>query len=616
MSLVNQKYKQLKPTLDYLSDPVVLAQAWKKSHSYIRSHNWYADTLELDASTFNLEENIQSWSEELKTQTYKPSPLRLVPAPKGDIWSFDKVDENWVWRPKPKKDTSTNQLKSVSEPLRPLAHINIKDQTIATAIMMCVADAVETIQGATSDRDNVSSYGNRLFCKWDDKKSKANFGWGNSTTYSKYFKDYERFLTRTAKSANLIDELNQVFEGTQQVYEVQLDMSAFYDSIHRDELLSELRALVDDFYKLAKSETEAFWNIVADAFNWQWHKTDFDLNDCLKLPLKDEGLPQGLVASGFFANVYLIKFDNACHAIKRSRDLGVSIHDYCRYVDDIRLIISVDQENIEVAEDLIKKKLVDKLQSLLPKGIILNPEKTKIIKWNGEEGQTVKQMEGIQSLASGPIDMDSLEFAESSLDNLFTRAEASQFHEVINQHPLANIHQPKLEVREDTLLRFAANRWTKLFKSRRKLTNQKEILALDAAQEAVARRFVGSWSRNPALTLLLKKGIQLFPDKVLVETVWNALLTKINNETPIREKNIAYYCLAEICRFSATELKKLTINDIPKSINLNEYFEWVENVTIELLKKNEIPWYLSQQACLVLVGKPFSAKLENEPLLG
>jgi len=135
MSLVNPKYKQLKPTLDYLSDPVVLAQAWKKSHSYIRSHNWYADTLELDASTFNLEENIQSWSEELKTQTYQPSPMRLVPAPKGDVWSFKKME----W--KPNKDSG-------SEPLRPLADISIKDQTIATAIMMCVADAVETIQGA------------------------------------------------------------------------------------------------------------------------------------------------------------------------------------------------------------------------------------------------------------------------------------------------------------------------------------------------------------------------------------------------------------------------------------------------------------------------------------
>ena len=116
MSLINSKYKQLLPTLDYLSDPVVLAQAWKKSHSYIRSHNWYADTLELDASTFNLEENINSWSEELKNQTYKPSPMRLVPAPKGDIWSFEKINEAWIWRPKPKKKANSDKDESISEP--------------------------------------------------------------------------------------------------------------------------------------------------------------------------------------------------------------------------------------------------------------------------------------------------------------------------------------------------------------------------------------------------------------------------------------------------------------------------------------------------------------------
>lgn len=618
MSLINSKYKQLLPTLDYLSDPVVLAQAWKKSHSYIRSHNWYADTLELDASTFNLEENINSWSEELKNQTYKPSPMRLVPAPKGDIWSFEKINEAWIWRPKPKKKANSDKDESISEPLRPLAHLSIKDQVIATAIMMCVADAVETTQGATTDNDNVCNYGNRLFCKWDDRKEKANFRWGNSTTYSKYYQDYKRFLERSAKSAYSIDEENLVSEGANQVYEVQLDMSAFYDSIDRDVLLTELRNLVDSFYNLSKDETENFWAVVKASFNWQWSESDFALNDCLKVPLKNDGLPQGLVASGFFANVYLIAFDKVCKSLKGSRELDFSIHDYCRYVDDLRLIISFDK-NKELSEDQIKseinKKIVDKLQNLLPKGIELNKNKTKIIKWNGEEGETVRQMEGIQSLASGPIDMDSLEFAESSLDNLFTRAESSQFNDETSQHALAKVHQIKLEVREDTILRFAANRWAKLFKSRRKLTNQKELIVLDAAQESVARRFVASWSRNPALTLLLKKGLQLFPEKKLLETVWDSLLKKLDDETPIREKNVAYYCLAEICRFSATDLKKVLDKDIPHSLNINEYFDWLEEATRELLEEHALPWYLKQQAGLVLVGKAPSPRIEGELLL-
>lgn len=605
MSLINPKYKQLKPTLEYLADPVVLAQAWKKSHSYIRSHNWYADTLELDASTFNLEENIKSWSEELKNQTYKPSPMRLVPAPKGDIWDFKKINDEWNWTPK---------KSSGSEALRPLAHISIKDQTIATAIMMCLADAIETAQAATTDKDNVSNYGNRLYCKWDEKKEKANFRWGNSTTYSKYYQDYQRFLERSAKSAHLIDELNLIFENSNEVYEVQLDMSAFYDSINRNLLLSSLRGIADSFYKLSNDKTESFWNVVKGSFNWLWHENDFTLNDCLKVKLENDGLPQGLVASGFFANVYLIEFDKNCKSLIDSRELDLSIHDYCRYVDDLRLIISVDKNN-NLSVDEIKKQLVEKLQDLLPKGINLNPDKTKIIKWNGEEGETVRQMEGIQSLASGPIDMDSLEYAESSLDNLFTRAESSQFTADTSQHPLANVHQINLEVREDTLLRFAANRWTKLFKSRRKLTNQKDLMVLDAAQESVARRFVAGWSRNPALTLLLKKGLQLFPEKNLAETVWGSLLKKLDDITPIREKNIAYYCFAEICRFSATDLRKVSPQDLPHSLNINDYFEWLEKAARELLENQTLPWYLKQQLGLVLVGNAPSPRIEGELLL-
>ena len=49
MSVVKQEYQDLPPRGEKLADVVVLAQAWKKSHSFIRRHNWYADVLELDA---------------------------------------------------------------------------------------------------------------------------------------------------------------------------------------------------------------------------------------------------------------------------------------------------------------------------------------------------------------------------------------------------------------------------------------------------------------------------------------------------------------------------------------------------------------------------------------
>ena len=55
MGLLNKKYYKLVPTEEYLTDEVILALAWKKSHEYIRSTNWYVDTFELDRSAINLE---------------------------------------------------------------------------------------------------------------------------------------------------------------------------------------------------------------------------------------------------------------------------------------------------------------------------------------------------------------------------------------------------------------------------------------------------------------------------------------------------------------------------------------------------------------------------------
>ena len=60
MKLIEEKNRKLKPSIDLLSDEVIIAQAWKKTHAYIRLHNWYADTLALDISALGLESNASS----------------------------------------------------------------------------------------------------------------------------------------------------------------------------------------------------------------------------------------------------------------------------------------------------------------------------------------------------------------------------------------------------------------------------------------------------------------------------------------------------------------------------------------------------------------------------
>ena len=63
----------------HLTDPLLMALAWKRAHSYIRTASWYADNFELDTSSLFLVVNSAQWAEEI--QSSQPlAPLHLVPA--------------------------------------------------------------------------------------------------------------------------------------------------------------------------------------------------------------------------------------------------------------------------------------------------------------------------------------------------------------------------------------------------------------------------------------------------------------------------------------------------------------------------------------------------------
>jgi hypothetical protein len=128
MTIVRDKFRVLAPRTSLLQDVVVLAQAWKKAHTYVRRHNWYADTLELDCSAFDLDTKLGQWSNELKKGSYRPNAAWLVPAPKNGAWGFgDRFPGGWGARP----------AEDDSRPvLRPLAHLGIREQTVATAAML------------------------------------------------------------------------------------------------------------------------------------------------------------------------------------------------------------------------------------------------------------------------------------------------------------------------------------------------------------------------------------------------------------------------------------------------------------------------------------------------
>jgi len=343
MKLIDDKYKKLGPSIKLLGDEVIIAQAWKKTHAYMRLRNWYADTLALDISALGLESAAKLWASQLLgTSPLNLEPMELVPAPKSEPWI---IDTNQGWIPRAFIDGRKDQ-RNQKPPIRPLSHMTVRDQTLASAVMLCVADAVESCQGDCSYKNDsdffthqskgVYSYGNRLICDWN--KGSAWFHWGNADIYRKFFTDYQSFLKRPTVIGRSVAGGQA---DSEVVFIISLDIARFYDCIDRTVLHERLRKL---FRGQPTGEQDIFWSRAREIFAWRWSMEADAIASTIGINLGN-GLPQGLVSAGFFANVYLLDFDKAVgKEIESSigKKTSFTLHDYCRYVDDLRLVVTVE----------------------------------------------------------------------------------------------------------------------------------------------------------------------------------------------------------------------------------------------------------------------------------
>ncbi len=623
MSLVKEKYRTLAPRAEYLHDIVVLAQAWKKAHTYIRRHNWYADTLELDCSAVDLDHKLGEWSAALSRGTYQPEPSRLVPAPKNAPWVFS-TSLPGGWGPKPGETGPV---------LRPLAHLSIREQTVATALMLCMADCIETAQGNPTEPPEqalvkgVYSYGNRLYCNWTSDGRRARFSWGNSNTYSRYFQDYQRFVERPNAIARRVEAQKA---NDELVYIIKLDLSAFYDNVDVAQLVACLKREYAAFRRsdssLPKADAE-FWQLAHQVLSFRWGEEDRPLAPLLRDGVLPNGLPQGLVASGFLANAYLLAFDRvvgegakAVTGIKS--DFDVRIHDYCRYVDDLRLVISA--RAAETAEDQVVATVATWIEGKLQKAtapadgqqsrLRINSAKTELELYSavGGESGTAAQMKSLQQQLSGPFDMATLQQVETGLSGLLALAELGLRDESSTSTDslpvLAAVARPKLEVRDDTLTRFSAYRLTKSLRMRRSMTDLSERVREGSAKDALlhdfevaARRLVAAWAVNPSLVQVLRYALDLFPAPDLLSPVADALTRKLMEEPTLFEERVVFYVLAELFKSGATETGQRATRDAAFQVgDVVEYRANLVNLAQTVMEWPAVPWYVQQQAALLL----------------
>jgi predicted amidohydrolase len=618
MKLVSEKYRKLRPDFELLTDEVVISQAWKKTHGYMRTHNWYADTLALDVSALGIEQNSAIWSKALSRGKFALNPLELVPAAKSEEWI---LDANLGWVP---KEVKTRKAKP---PIRPLAHLTVRDQTWATAAMMCLADAVESAQGncATSDAHlaqgrKVYSYGNRLLCDW--KGTNAWFRWGNGETYRKFFTDYQTFLKRPIQiGRSIADSLSE----NDHVFIINLDLSKFYDNIDRDNLITRL-AKISLEYENSEISIK-FLNSLKKITNWTWSEGAVSTSHLLGLTLGD-GLPQGLVASGFFANAYMVPFDRKIGQLigESITNLpGLILHDYCRYVDDLRLVVSTGNTEVERIVDAINRFVNIQLSLHAGENLKINPKKSKITSLSDldNSGSLSGRIAFLQDELSGPADRDILENASAVLEGLLTSQpdEVPESTKVEIDKNLFRLIKFDHDIRLDTLKRFAANRLETVIQNKRKLTffdtqNPKIEILADNESELLSKKLVKAWMQDPSLGLVLRKAIEIFPSPAIFEPVIEAIYrrTSIAGFDDILTSAMMDYLLADLFRCCVDFNGYFQKIDFPKSSSPQDLLDVVSMYAQRVAGESKAPEFVMRQALLFLATQKKAILIKDSRL--
>ena len=607
---------KLEPRLPLLSEEYVLVQAWKKTSSYIRYHNWYSDTLAIDLASVDLPKFIRDLQDRFKyPEEWENSPLRLVLAPKSQSWELQK--DNWQPR-------STNSVKSR---LRPLAHVDLKDQVAVSAMMLCLADQVETLQGNPTQslhdeqsRRRVISYGNRLFC--DETSKGLRHRWGSAKLYRAYFHDYRTFISRPEYVATSLSDIDQ-----KTMFVVHADLRQFYDRV-RPNILADA---IDRIF--LKNHDAGFLSLLKAALNWNWDSRD--QKDIRRYEEATElagfaqvALPQGLVASGFFANVVLLPFDNALRESFGSQiSSGITLLDGCRYVDDLRLLMQIEDNVSHLHLDIeneISTWLDSQLQETAP-GLTLSKEKTKVVALQGGDRPLVRQsvkMNRIQSAVSGGFDVRNGEEIIQAIQGLVRVQE-----DLNGGHVDGWSLSPVPDVRDETVVRFAAARFRTTYRSIRPLLpNDSDVVEsddvwidpsqhdplrkvqtqqqLDDETRTFALSLIRRWIEDPSNVRVLRIAFDLWPDASYL----NEVLTLLRQHTYIgaRRKDlkvVAWYCIAELLRAGSTETGIVADSEsLSIEIDLLAYREELQKEAVSLLSrpKRSVPWYVRQQALLFI----------------
>jgi hypothetical protein len=340
-------------------------------------------------------------------------------------------------------------------------------------------------------------------------------------------------------------------------------------------------------------------------------------------------LPQGLVSAGFFANVVLLGFDEFMRSMS-GKDIaaGVRLHDTIRYVDDLRLVVSLDPGIEPDDAEALVVAAVENILASRSAGMVVSKEKTRLAMFRGEERPLIRQsrkMARIQAAVSGGFDAAGGEEIIEAVQGLvrtqqrYSEREAARGERPAS--PLASIP----DVADGTVARFAAARFRSTYRSlrplleasgrdpdtgtavhesepdllRRKSRTQSE---LDDEARSFAYGLVESWTEDPSNVRLLRIALDIWPAADVLDHVLKLIRPYTLRGGNSDRRKIALYCLAEIFRAGATETAFVEDPDcLPEGVDVEEYRNHLKAEAVSLLSSSKsLPWYLQQQAYLYL----------------
>lgn len=404
-----------------------------------------------------------------------------------------------------------------------------------------------------------------------------------------------------------------------------MDLKNFFGSIKINLLLEKIKEISSNHYGSNVIDNNKFWDLANQILNWKWPEDSLSLLESLDLKEKNVGLPQGLASAGALANAYLIEFDESLISKLHTKIEGsqIILHDYCRYVDDIRLVISGEA----LTNEKIKKSIHGLVQGILDKTLKqnasdsepylkLNDEKTNITELSDIDNGSglTNQLNEIQYEigASSIPERNGLDNNIPALQRLLLTEQDNFSDDIEALFPEFNNDK---SIKVESVRRFSAHRLETSLAKKSKLISPEERKQFDNESALIAKKLLKSWLKDPSNMVIFRKAIAISPNLDAYRTILEIIFSRIRSNRDKYDKYIMLYILSDIFR---------SVVDIYRNLhpeNVADYQKLMGEVTSFAQKllscKSDVPNYAYQQALfyLTVINKPFIASKKASPNL-